>query len=119
MGTRRRDPALDGPIDIFLATHHGSKEGSIKELLDVIRPRWAVLSTGRNGYEHPSLEAIERLKAEGASIWCTAVNGSVTARISPAGELTWRASRQRAPWWSRRRGRRRERASGVSRCERW
>lgn len=94
------DPALDEPIDIFLATHHGSKEGSIDELLDVTRPRWAVLSTGRNGYEHPAAEAIERLKAEGASIWCTDVNGSVTARISAAGRLTWRASLQVAPWWS-------------------
>jgi beta-lactamase superfamily II metal-dependent hydrolase len=72
---------------------------TIEELLDMTRPRWAVLSTGRNGYEHPSVEAIERLKAEGASIWCTAVNGSVTARISATGELTWRASGQRGPWW--------------------
>ncbi len=94
------DPALDEPLDIFLATHHGSKEGSIDELLDVTKPRWAVLSTGRNGYEHPSVEAIERLEAEGASIWCTDVNGSVTARISAAGRLTWRASLQVAPWWS-------------------
>jgi beta-lactamase superfamily II metal-dependent hydrolase len=43
------DPVADDrPVDIFLATHHGSKEGSIKELLAVIRPRWAVLSTGPN-----------------------------------------------------------------------
>ena len=42
------DPAVDEPIDIFLATHHGSKEGSIKEILEVIHPRWAVLSTGAN-----------------------------------------------------------------------
>ena len=94
------DPALDEPIEIFLATHHGSKEGSIDELLDVTRPRWAVLSTGRNGYGHPSVEAIERLKAAGASIWCTAANGSETASISTVGKLTWRASLQRAPWWS-------------------
>lgn len=107
------DPALDEPIDIFLATHHGSKEGSIEELIEVTRPRWAVLSTGRNGYEHPSLEAIERLKAEGASIWCTAVNGSVTARISAAGQLTWRASRQRAPGGQRSRRRRPEAASAA------
>ena len=93
-------PALDDPIDIFLATHHGSKEGSVKERLDVIRPRGAALSTGKNGYGHPSLEAIGRLKSVGTSIWCTAANGSVTARISAAGELTWRTSRQVAPWWS-------------------
>ncbi len=91
---------MDERIDIFLATHHGSKEGSIKEILEVIHPRWAVLSTGANTYEHPSLEAVERLRAEGASIWCTDVNGSVTARISAAGSLSWRASLQPAPWWS-------------------
>jgi len=94
------DPVVNEPIDIFLTTHHGSKEGSIDQILDVIRPRWAVLSTGKNGYEHPSLEAIGRLKAAGASIWCTDVNGSVTARISAQGRLTWRASLQVAPWWS-------------------
>lgn len=59
-----------------------------------------MLSDGRNGYEHPSVEAIKRLKAEGASIWCTDVNGSVTARVSAVGRLTWRASLQLAPWWS-------------------
>jgi competence protein ComEC len=94
------DPALDEPVDIFLATHHGSKEGSVNELLDVIRPRWAVLSTGENDFEHPSLEAISRLKGAGASIWCTDTNGSVTARISARGTLTWKASVQVAPWWS-------------------
>lgn len=94
------EPALDEPVDIFLATHHGSKEGSIEELLEVIRPRWAVLSTGTNSHEHPSLEAIGRLKAAGASIWCTEPNGSVTARISARGTLTWRASIHVAPWWS-------------------
>ena len=34
-----------------------------------------------------------RLKAAGASIWCTDTNGSVTARISAAGRLTWRTGR--------------------------
>lgn len=94
------DPALDVPVDILLATHHGSKEGSIDEILDVVRPRWAVLSAGSNRYEHPSLEAIGRLRQAGASIWCTDTNGSVTARISARGRLTWRASLQVAPWWS-------------------
>jgi len=94
------EPVVDESVDIFLATHHGSKEGSIDELLDVIRPRWAVLSAGQNSHEHPSLEAIGRLRAAGASIWCTDTNGSVTARISARGRLTWRASLQVAPWWS-------------------
>ncbi len=91
---------VDEPIDIFLATHHGSAAGSVQELLDVAKPRWAVLSSGPNTYQHPHPEAIQRLKQSGATLWCTDTNGSITARISAAGRLTWRTSRQKAPWWS-------------------
>jgi len=34
-----RLPPLDGRVDIFLVTHHGSKYASPKELLELIRPR--------------------------------------------------------------------------------
>ena len=94
------DPKLNEPVDIFLATHHGSKHGSVEELLNVTHPRWPVVSTGKNTHEHPSLEALARLKDEGASIWCTDTNGSVAARISANGKLSWHASVQVAPWWS-------------------
>ena len=97
------EPVLDEPVDIFLATHHGSNNGSIQELLDVVKPRWIVLSVGKNGHGHPAPDAVARLKRlKGASIWCTdeEANGSVTARISASGRLTWRKSQQVAPWWS-------------------
>ena len=45
---------VDEPIDIFLATHHGSAAGSVQELLDVAKPRWAVLSSGPNTYQPPT-----------------------------------------------------------------
>ena len=96
----RLEPLVDKPVDIFLATHHGSKHGSIHELLEVIRPRWAVVSTGDNTHGHPAVAALARIKTAGASIWCTETNGSITARISAKGRLTWRASRQVAPWWA-------------------
>jgi competence protein ComEC len=94
------DPVLDEPVDIFLATHHGSAEGSVQQLLDVTKPRWAVVSSGPNQFQHPRPEALTRLERIGATIWCTDTNGSITARISAAGRLTWRASLQHAPWWS-------------------
>jgi competence protein ComEC len=94
------DPLLDRPVDIFLATHHGSAEGSVQQLLDVTTPRWAVLSTGPNSFKHPRPEATGRLEQIGATVWCTDVNGSITARITTTGRLSWRASLQHAPWWS-------------------
>lgn len=94
-------PLVMRPVDIFLATHHGSKFGSVSELLATAHPQWAVISAGlHNPFEHPAPETVARLKASGASIWCTETNGSITARISAAGRLSWRASLQRAPWWS-------------------
>jgi competence protein ComEC len=94
-------PLLPRPVDIFLATHHGSKFGSVRELLDAIHPHWAVISAGaHNAFDHPAPETVARLKASGASIWCTDTNGSITARISAAGRLSWRTSLQRAPYWS-------------------
>ena len=93
-------PVIDEPVDIFLATHHGSAEGSVQQLLDVTKPRWAVVSSGPNQFHHPRPEALARLEKSGATIWCTDTNGSVTARISAAGRLSWRVSKQHAPWWS-------------------
>ncbi len=96
------DSELDEPVDIFLATHHGSAKGSVKEMLDVVTPRWIVLSVGKNSHGHPAPSAVKRLKLTGASIWCTdeEANGSVAASISAAGALTWLKSRQMAPWWA-------------------
>ena len=95
-----RLPTLEGRLEVFLVTHHGSKYASPKELLDLTRPRFAVLSVGSNSYGHPTPETISRLKAVPATIWCTDVNGSVTARISASGTLTWSASDQKVPWWA-------------------
>jgi competence protein ComEC len=94
--------AVDDPIDIFLATHHGAAGGSNDELLRVLRPRWAVVSAGdKNRFKHPSPEAIARLKTANAGIWCTARSGSLVARISAAGKLTWSPTSTKDPWWSR------------------
>lgn len=85
---------------IFLATHHGSAQGSTPELLSAIKPKWAVLSTGSNEFGHPTVAAIKRLEGSGASIWCTDANGTVTARLHSNGSVTWLASKQPIPWWS-------------------
>lgn len=85
---------------IYLATHHGSAQGSTADLLAAIKPKWAILSTGSNQFGHPTEAAIKRLEASGASIWCTDANGTITARLSSSGSITWLASKQPIPWWS-------------------
>lgn len=89
-----------GQAAVLLATHHGSAGGSTTELLDALEPKWAVLSTGPNRFHHPSPSAIGRLKAAGASIWCTAANGTITASMPRNGRITWRTTGKHDPWWS-------------------
>ena len=95
---------LDGErVDIFLMTHHGANTSSSDKLNRAIRPSWVVISAGQgNRHHHPKKAAVDRLKAvKGATIWCTPTNGTVTARISSAGDLTWRATGPlKVPWWS-------------------
>ncbi len=103
----RLAPKIDGRVEVFLVTHHGSKEGSPKELLAVIKPRVAVISVGAtNTYGHPTPETVDRLRAPAAMterIYCTITNGTVTATVSTSGAVSWKTApgKQVAPWWSR------------------
>lgn len=100
VATRWADETL-GQAAVLLATHHGSAGGSTTELLGALEPKWAVLSTGQNRFHHPSPAAIARLKTAGASIWCTAANGTITASMPRNGRITWRTSgKTHEPWWS-------------------
>lgn len=99
-GLASRLPKLDGPLEVFLVTHHGSKYASPNILLNLTRPTFTVLSVGPNSYGHPTIETISRLQAAGATIWCTNANGNITASVSTAGTLTWSTADQKAPWWS-------------------
>ena len=87
-------PELDEPVDIFLATHHGSAEGS-EHTCSTSPPALGGALDRDERLRPPDPDAINRLEDCGASIWCTETNGSITARISAAGRLTWRASLRR------------------------
>jgi competence protein ComEC len=90
-----------GRAAAFLATHHGSRSGSTDPLLDAIRPRTAIFSTGPNRFDHPREDAIKRLRARQTTLWCTDVNGTVTAAVTARGDVSFRASKQRTPWITR------------------
>lgn len=49
-------------VDVYLVAHHGSMYSSSSKLLNVILPKFAVVSVGKNSYGHPSNEVILRLE---------------------------------------------------------
>ena len=58
--------------------HHGSRSSSSKAFLDKVKPKYAVISVGKdNPYGHPKSEVLERLEKLGAEIYRTDINGNI------------------------------------------
>ncbi len=50
-------------VDVYLVAHHGSEYSSSKLMLDLINPKFAVVSVGKNNFGHPNENIISRLKS--------------------------------------------------------
>ncbi|HWH24657.1 MAG TPA: ComEC/Rec2 family competence protein, partial [Candidatus Limnocylindria bacterium] len=72
--------ARDGPpFDVLKVAHHGSASATTDALLERLAPRVAIISAGtRNPYGHPSPATVARLRAAGARLFRTDLDGSVT-----------------------------------------
>ncbi len=74
---------------VLKVAHHGSRSSSSQEFLSIVSPRCAVVSAGaENRFGHPSVEVMQRLKAQpGTKVFTTAINGSV--EFISDGERLW------------------------------
>jgi len=65
-------------VDVLKVSHHGSKYGSGKEFLEVVRPKFATVSVGeKNSYGHPSSDTLIRLDMVGAKVLRTDLLGTI------------------------------------------
>lgn len=68
--------------DILQAGHHGSKTSTSSLWLSLTRPRYVVMSCGRNNsYGHPSPETLRRVEHFGAKAITTAHSGDISFRL--------------------------------------
>lgn len=66
------------PVDVLKVAHHGSKYSSSDSFLELLAPKWALVSVGKtNRYGHPSTDVLMRLDAVGAKIFRTDENGEI------------------------------------------
>jgi competence protein ComEC len=66
------------PIDIYVVGHHGSDTSSSKELLDFIKPTYALISSvpvGRN--QNPDSSVLQRLSDAGTEVYSTYLSGDI------------------------------------------
>ncbi len=48
--------------DVLKAGHHGAKTSSNADFLKVVKPKYAIISVGKNAYGHPTTEVLIGLK---------------------------------------------------------
>ncbi len=69
-------------IDIYKASHHGSRTANTAELIALAAPRLGIISCGKdNSYGHPHIETLERLRQAGSDIMITKDTGAIRIRI--------------------------------------
>ena len=67
-------------IDVLKVGHHGSKTSSSKIFIDEIKPKYSIISVGKNNrYGHPNKEVLYNLND--SKIYITDKDGSVMFKI--------------------------------------
>lgn len=83
-GVKKEKDILDlyslSNVDFLKVGHHGSNTSSSREFIDVVKPRYSIISVGKNNrYGHPKEEVLNNLKK--SKIYRTDQNGSIIFKI--------------------------------------
>ena len=69
---------LTKPVDVLKVSHHGSSSATSEELLNILKPKMAVISVGvKNRFGHPTKEVLDRLKEKGIETRRTDKEGDI------------------------------------------
>lgn len=73
---------------ILKVAHHGSKNSTSDEFLELLSPQLAIISCGENNrYGHPHEETLKRLENAGATWLCTKDYGAITVTADKEGRI--------------------------------
>lgn len=80
--------ALQQPVDLLVAPHHGSGTSSSIAFVQQLSPRWVVFSAGyRNRYGHPQGQVVERYQNLGSELLYTSRSGAVEFQVGAESEV--------------------------------
>ena len=69
--------------DLLKIGHHGSDSGTSDDWLEAVRPKFAVISVGKNNpFGHPSRDVLDRLSARGGEVYRTDRDGAVVFEMA-------------------------------------
>ena len=74
--------------NVLKVAHHGSNTSTIKEILDVIKPKIALIGVGKeNNFGHPNEVIINRLKDYDTKIYRTDTDGEISIVVNKKGGI--------------------------------
>jgi competence protein ComEC len=74
--------------DVLKVAHHGSESSTSGRFLEAVRPRFAIVSArARADWPLPSPRVLDRLRDAGVPYARTDVDGAITVRLHPSGEM--------------------------------
>lgn len=66
---------------LLKVAHHGSKNSTDEEFLDIVNPAYSIISSGKNNpYGHPHDELLERLEKINSNIMMTMIDGAISVQ---------------------------------------
>ena len=77
--------------NVYKIGHHGSSTSTSDQMLDSVRPAFAVISVGENNYGHPNAEVLNKLRAKGVQLFRTDEQGTIVA-TSDGTKISWNCS---------------------------
>ena len=69
-----------GDVFILKVGHHGSKTSSSEEFINIVNPKYSIISVGKNNkFGHPNKEVLDNLS--NSKIYRTDIDGSIMFKI--------------------------------------
>ncbi|WP_198402139.1 MBL fold metallo-hydrolase [Paenibacillus crassostreae] len=78
--------------DVLKVGHHGSTSSTSKSFIDAVKPKYAIISVGKNNYGHPNSGILARLTNVKATTYRTDQKGTITA-ISDGTKITFTSTK--------------------------
>lgn len=91
---------LQGPYDVVMVAHHGSRTSSDAAWIRQVRATHAVAQAGHyNRFGHPHTEVVERWKVAGTKLWISSADGAVRFESGETGLVATSARQSRQRYW--------------------